>query len=794
VISELFALPVPYAWDLARVSEALQPDVAPSVHRPRDLYCAPFSSQVAFERIHNVWNRRPAGGQEPDEVRAEIVATVESKLAALDSVVRAARRKGDPRLRLQSAALSLDPAPGDPIADPLLESLRMLTELEAAEESTAIRSLHALPTHERASRFEAIRGVELVEMRDDGSAVFTFDPDCREAKFRPGDFALLLTNDDGRTLTETHRKPWLRRKLSAELVDFDLAADPPRMTLASDDGWKSAERDRVLDFGRVCVLDKAEADFNTRRVVATLRALAAGRGEAGFVTGLLRGERSADWLLAPFAAEDGWDDAVRPAAHAFGRPVLNAEQEAAWRGVFEREVSVVWGPPGTGKTYLLAWMLIGIAAAAKRAGRPCRILVSAATHRAVVNVLVRIARELEASGIPNPLRVVKLAGRGSEADADLDGVGAEAVPDTHLARILAASDAANEPVVVGSTVWSLWKQMRAMNGASSDDEDGSPVRPLFDVVVIDEASQMKVADSLIALSSIRRGGRAILCGDDRQLAPIIRGSYDPENTLFGSAFTHFAEKFGRFTLHESRRMNQALVRYPRRVFYPGLVSKVPDWRLRLAEGSFADPVDALLWDVFFRPEEAVVFCTYEGVRATARNPFEASLVARLARLARAGMLDPATGEPYTAEAFRGHAFAAISPHRAQNSAILGELVAGGWPRAELPVVDTVERMQGNEREMVVVSYAVADREYAEREASFLLNPNRFNVAITRPKAKLVVFLSQDVLRTLPRDERVMGASLAVKGYPRAASGPVRLVDLPTPDGGTVSARCHVWPL
>ena len=805
-VSELFALPVPYAWELGRVSEALQPDAQPWVHRPRPSYAWPFSSQVAFERIHNVWNRRPfrAGDEEqaPAEVRAEIVRTVESKLAALDSVVRAvreraARRKGDPRLRLEPAALPATPAPGEPIADPLLESLRMLTELEAAEESTAIRSLHALPTHDRARRFECIRGVELVERREDGSAVFTFDPDCREAKFRPGDFALLLTNDDGRTLTDTHRKPWLRRKLAAELVEFDLAADPPRMVLASEDGWKSAERDKHLDFGRVCVLDRAEADFNTRRVVATLRALAAGRGEAGFVTSLLRGEHAPDWLLAPLDPAAAVADALAPASAAFGRPVLNAEQETAWRGVFERDVSVVWGPPGTGKTYLLAWMLIGIAAAAKRDGRPCRVLVSAATHRAVVNVLVRIARELAACGIENPLRLVKLEGRGSEADTDLRGLDAEIIPDTHLKRVLAESDAANEPVVVGSTVWSLWKQMKAMNGAASDDEEAgdAPVRPLFDVVVIDEASQMKVADSLIALSSIRRGGRVILCGDDRQLAPIIRGSYDPENTLFGSAFSHFSAHFGHFMLRESRRMNDALVRYPRRVFYPGLVSKVPDWRLTLAQpGSFVDPVDALLWDVFFRPEDAVVFCTYDGVRATARNPFEAALVARLARLARAGMIDPATGAPYTPDAFRTHAFAAISPHRAQNSAILAELVAGGWPRDELPVVDTVERMQGNEREMVVVSYAVADREYAEREASFLLNPNRFNVAITRPRAKLVVFLSQDVLRTLPRDEQVMSASLAVKGYARAAAGPIRTLELPSPDGGVVTVQCHLWPL
>jgi hypothetical protein len=167
---------------------------------------------------------------------------------------------------------------------------------------------------------------------------------------------------------------------------------------------------------------------------------------------------------------------------------------------------------------------------------------------------------------------------------------------------------------------------------------------------------------------------------------------------------------------------------------------------------------------------------------------EASLVGRIARLARVAMLDPATGERYTAEAFRSHGLAVISPHRAQNSAILGELVAGGWPRDELPVVDTVERMQGNERELILVSYAVADREYAEREAEFLLNPNRFNVSITRPRSKLIVFMSEDVLRTVPQDEEVMTESTAIKGYPAHFPDPPRELDYPAPGGKTVRLR------
>jgi DNA replication ATP-dependent helicase Dna2 len=803
VVSELFALPIPFAWDLASVSAVLRPSEDARTHAPRADYGWPFGSQVAFERIHNVWSGRPHrvdGTREaPEAVRAEIVRTVRSKLAALDSVVRAVRehalRRRDPMLRLDQAFMNaFDRA--DPIADPVLEQLRLFTLAEAAEEAVRIRQLHALPTADRARRFEAVSGLNKVEILPNGHAVFEFDEACREAKFRPGDFALLLTNDDGHSLADADAKRWLRRKLMVELIDYDVSVTPPRLTLATDSSWDKLERDRVIDLDRVCVLDRAGVDFNTRRVVESLRALADGPGQAAFVLGLLQGRVAEGWL-APLDADAAAAEVLAPASARLGREVLNAEQTAAWRAAFSDAVSVVWGPPGTGKTYLLAWMLIGLAAAAKRAGRPMRILVAAATHRAIVNVIARIARELESAGIDPPLRAVKLAGRGSEADADLAGLRAEVIEDDRLRQVLDEAMQANEPVVAGSTVWSLWKQMKAIDRDARDDgSEGVPVRPLFDVVVIDEASQMKVPDALIALSSIRRGGRVILAGDDRQLPPILHGRYPRDETLFGSAFTHFADRFGRHALRESRRMNRALVRWPRRLFYPGFVSMEAERRLAFDAGAvdLSDPLDALLWDAFLRPDDAVVLATYAGVRATARNAFEAGLVARIARLARAGMIDPATGQRFTAEALRSRGLAVISPHRAQNSAILGELTAGGWPRDELPVVDTVERMQGNERELILVSYAVADPEYVEREAEFLLNPNRFNVSITRPRAKLVVFVSDDVLRAVPADEQVMTESRAIKGYPAHFRAPPREIDVPAADGVSVRLKVRATTL
>jgi DNA replication ATP-dependent helicase Dna2 len=794
VVSALFALPVPYAYDLAAVSDRLRPSRGDWAFAPRAGYAWPFSSQVAFERIHNVWRGKPFGdgedSQDPEEVLEEIRRTIASKLKATDSVIRAIRERAVRRERLQLRKEPLALLGSDEsLADPTLETLRVFAELESAAEAISTRALHILPAAERARRLECIRGLSLVERREDRSLVFEFDPECRDAKFRAGDFSLVLTTDDDRSLLETDRLPWKRRALMVELIGYDLSASPPRVVLAPGSGFAKAEERGWIHLDRMCVLDRAPSDFSTARILATLRSLAEGRGESAAVLGLLRGEAPVGWIPPCSDVDAVRAEVLERGAALLGRPVLNSDQEHAWRAALARPVSLVWGPPGTGKTYLLAWTLIGLAAAARREGRPCRILVAAATHRAIVNVLAKLSAELTGSGVEVPLRAVKLRGSGSEAEADLEGTVVEGVPDTRLPALLAEAESSGEALVVGSTAWSLWKRMRAASG------DDTPLQSWFDVVVVDEASQMKVSEALIAMSSMRPGAQLVLCGDDKQLSPVVRGRYSEEaGTLFGSVFGHMAGHFPRLALRESRRMNRALVAYPRELFYPGLVSMVPDRRVSSSEAPLAEPGDELLRDLFLRPEDAVVFCTYRGVRATARNPFEARLAARIARVARECLLDPRTGEPYDAAEFAAEALAVLSPHRAQNSAILAEMQRAGMPAGSMPVVDTVERMQGNEREVILVSYAVADREYAEAEAEFLLDPNRFNVSITRARSKLVVLVSEEVLDALPADEAVLSGSMAIKGYRAHCRDGVREVRLPGPDGEPVALRLHVRSL
>ena len=63
------------------------------------------------------------------------------------------------------------------------------------------------------------------------------------------------------------------------------------------------------------------------------------------------------------------------------------------------------------------------------------------------------------------------------------------------------------------------------------------------------------------------------------------------------------------------------------------------------------------------------------------------------------------------------------------------------PDDERPLVDTVERLQGQDVRLIILSLAVTDPEYYKQVKAFLLNPNRLNVMISRAKEKVVILKS-----------------------------------------------------
>jgi hypothetical protein len=98
--------------------------------------------------------------------------------------------------------------------------------------------------------------------------------------------------------------------------------------------------------------------------------------------------------------------------------------------------------------------------------------------------------------------------------------------------------------------------------------------------------------------------------------------------------------------------------------------------------------------------------------------------------------------------------------------------------------------QGNEREVILVSYGVADREFAEAEADFLLDPHRFNVAVTRARSKLVVVMSEEILRAVPNDDTVLAGSMAIKGYAAHCADAEREAVVAGPENVAARLRCR----
>ncbi|MGL5546474.1 MAG: AAA domain-containing protein, partial [Tannerellaceae bacterium] len=67
------------------------------------------------------------------------------------------------------------------------------------------------------------------------------------------------------------------------------------------------------------------------------------------------------------------------------------------------------------------------------------------------------------------------------------------------------------------------------------------------------------------------------------------------------------------------------------------------------------------------------------------------------------------------------------------------------------VVDTVERIQGQERSLILISLTSSDTEHLKRSADFYFQPNRLNVALTRAKERVVVLGSRYMFDTKPDD-------------------------------------------
>ncbi|WP_231587728.1 AAA domain-containing protein [Microbacterium oxydans] len=193
------------------------------------------------------------------------------------------------------------------------------------------------------------------------------------------------------------------------------------------------------------------------------------------------------------------------------------------------------------------------------------------------------------------------------------------------------------------------------------------------------------------------------------------------------------------------------------------------------------------------PERVAVAVTYlEGVSGQ-WNDFEAMTTADLVRWYHDTLvlgLSSTHTAPMTDEYFWTEAIGVVSLHRAQRSRVIELLRAAfmtltsdprlpGWIES---AVDTVERFQGQERDIILATYAVGDPDTVAEEEDFLHNLNRFNVLATRARAKLIVMASREIIQHTSNDLETIRTSEMLKDFVDVFCSNELLVQLPSPLG------------
>ena len=463
---------------------------------------------------------------------------------------------------------------------------------------------------------------------------------------------------------------------------------------------------------------------------------------------------------------------------------LNPSQTAAVEHAVERSLTVIWGPPGTGKTNTLAATLHGVTQEAAANGRPLKILIAGPTYKAVEEVMHRTAEFIATDPTARcKMYLAYSAGRtlgsvpaGMPAHISYSPI-TFSNRDPGYQQCLRELTNVTDVVIVGCQI----RQGRRI----PNDLTGLYVQPVFDVVVIDESSQVPVSYALSALCGMKAESRLIIAGDHLQMPPIT--SIEPPADaayLVGSIQTYlhkrqFSTTVNSCVLETNYRSNEDIVEFAKSIGYPStLHAGYPGTVLRCLN-AFPNQVvypPQLPWcnafDDLLSPVNRVLTLLHEDEVSSQSNYFEARVVAGVVWMLRqsvsAGLDGHGTvahGRP-TADQFWNECIGIVTPHRAQRALVIRELevLFPGEKNLIDTAVDTVERFQGGQRHTIIVTFGVADTDVIGGEEAFLMQLERTNVAVSRAMAKCIVIMPKALAEHIPEDKKALETAFALKLY------------------------------
>lgn len=422
-------------------------------------------------------------------------------------------------------------------------------------------------------------------------------------------------------------------------------------------------------------------------------------------------------------------------------PWLNSSQEQAVRDVLRaKDVLIVHGPPGTGKTTTL------VEAISEVLRREPQVMVCAQSNTAVDWICQQLSdRGISVLRIGNPSRVTEKMLSNTyehrfESHPDyptlwqirrsirqLYSQPRKGRPENFHQKVARLRERADELEM--RIRHALFDQSRViactLTGAANQLLVGQHYHTLF----IDEAAQALEAACWIPL---QKADRVIFAGDHQQLPPTIKCQEAMRGGLGRTLMEQVAERKPEVVrlLRVQYRMNESLMRFSSEWFYGGQLEAAPEVRHRSLLDDIDDP---LVWiDTSNEAAEQFVGSNYGRINKTEAALTLQALHDYVERMGRTRLINERID------------FGIISPYRAQVQYLRGLIKRDDYlrPLRKQITVNTVDAFQGQERDVILVSLV---RSNDEGQIGFLSDLRRMNVAITRARFKLIILGSKDTL-------------------------------------------------
>ena len=385
---------------------------------------------------------------------------------------------------------------------------------------------------------------------------------------------------------------------------------------------------------------------------------------------------------------------------------LNHEQQEICKAVLQcPSVYCVQGPPGTGKTDVLGVL------ARTFAKRRKNVVVIAKTHHAVNNALNKIRKMCANAPIS------KIGSKLKSDNVDKSICIYEKYSKYQAAYKKRPAYRGRNADVVGMTLQSAIINLGLLH---------TSFRP--SIIFVDEASQLTLAEASVL--GVFGASSIVFFGDDKQMPPIFHEKQQSDE-LSVSIFSHIIHLYPSFEgkLRVTYRMNEDITQCVSSNFYEPFGEKIiaSDFsknRSLQIQGPHLDQRIKKLLSSGSSIETIDVSTTHTWEDS---NPEEADFIANLVEHALSLGIDAKD-------------IAVVTPFRRQVLAIRTSLRSK--LNSDIPLVDTVERLQGQDVDLVILSFSVTDDDFYRQTMNFLLNRNRLNVMISRAKKKVVIVKSE----------------------------------------------------